>query len=54
MTQETSRDKTRKDDEINKMRRDETRLDRDEKINGTRRDDTRRDYTRLEESRDEK
>jgi len=35
------RQNEKRDDEINKMRSDETRLDRDEKINETKRDDTR-------------
>jgi len=46
------RQNEKRDDEINKMRREETRLDREEIINETRRYDTRRDYTRLDESRD--
>ena len=42
------RQNEKRDDEINKMRRDETRLYRDEE------NETRRDYTSLDESRDEK
>ena len=33
-----SRQNVKRDDEINKMRREETRRDRDEKVNETRRD----------------
>ena len=47
-----SRQNVKRDDKVNKMRRDETRRDREEKINETRRDETKRDWTSQETKRD--
>jgi len=46
------RQNEKRNDEINKMRRDDTRLDRDEKINETRRDESRLNENRRVKRRD--